>query len=142
MTEARRHAQLGDRGTRDCAHLLEIVFRTARSAAEHELFGCAATERSDHRVAQVLLVVQRPILLSEQRKAHRVAARVDRHVLCVLVVLAKLRADDVAGLVVGDLLQLVFGDRRALPLRAREHAVAGPREHHRLRSTYVRCARP
>jgi hypothetical protein len=115
LTKARRHAVLGDGRPGDRIHLFKVVLRTARDSTVNQLFGCPPAEGRDHGVVEVLLVVKRAILLAEECETHRVPARIDRDVLRVLVVLAQLGADDMARLVVRDLLRTEPRASRPLP---------------------------
>ena len=94
-----------------------------RDLAEDQVLCHAPSEEHDHVVEELLLRLQVAVLLRQvQRVAERLAARDDRDAVDLLHRLEELRAQRVAGLVVGHHLLLVLGDHAAR-LHARHDAL-------------------
>ena len=107
--DALAHAPLEDHRARDLRHLLEVVRRAVRDAAEDELLGGAARERDDDPVEQLFLRLEVALLLGEvQDVAEGRAARDDRRLL--RDVADEVRQQRVAALVVGEDPLLLVGD--------------------------------
>ena len=115
------HAVLGDHRAADLVHLLQVVGRAGGDLAEDQVLGDPPAEEHDQVVHELLLGLQVAVLLGQvERVAERAAARDDRDAVHLLDAREQLRAERVAGLVVGDHPLLVVGDH-APRLHARDH---------------------
>ncbi len=117
------HRVLVDHRVRDVGDAAQVVGRTGRDGAEHDLLGDAPAEQDGHLVDELVARLEVGVLVGEVHDvAQRPPAGHDRDLVHAVGRDQELAAQRVPGLVVGDDAALVVVERRR-GLHAGDHAL-------------------